>query len=135
MVQDLTKVGIQQSNDGPIDPLTQLIREVRGNRDHPVGKQLVTDRLTGQAPIGVDAPSLGARKLIADSYTLLHTLQLLAGTLFSLVIGADLIWLSFRATGFDWKFFSIGTGLLLLGLWLGRNCKRGFRELRAISKA
>lgn len=114
--------------------LTALVRTgVVGN--HPRGRfALALKQLSGEVPLGVDAPTRGLRKTIGGGGELLVVLRDGFFGLVLALLGPLFIWASWRAPVY-WMGIGLGAALLLAGLWLLRAAWRAQRRLRAILRA
>jgi hypothetical protein len=126
------------SPDGPLpsadDELGRMIRE--GVRPTGTGDRLrlALDKMTGRAPLGVDAPNATARKLIGGGGELLAALKFGFFALLLGILGLGFVWAGLQEPR-SWKTGAWGAGMLLLALLSGRTCYRAVRNVKAITRA
>jgi hypothetical protein len=126
----------KRSNDDRTDDdeLTRAVRE--GVRPEGVKEKLefAADKLTGNVPMGIDAPNKTVRKTIGGASELLHLLKYGFTGLILFLAGVAFLYVG--VTGeINLTMFALGAALLLLGLWGLRSAYRAGRNLRSISKA
>jgi hypothetical protein len=118
----------------PEDPLTQMVREGVQPKDFAGRMKLAGDKLTGNAPLGVDASSKTMRKVIGGGGELLAVFKFgfIGGIL--LLLGVAMLYVGVD-TGFDWKVIGVGAVMALVGAWALRYASQAWKNFRAISKA
>lgn len=131
MVQDYTKIGIQPEQAEPSDPLTEAIRA--GTSQQP-GLGMAIKKLTGEVPMGSDAPTKGLRKGIAGAWELLAVVKYGLGTVFFLLFGCLFTYFGV-APAFAPTFFALGIGGLALSALCARWTLHAARNLRSIARA
>jgi hypothetical protein len=116
------------------DQLTRMVRE--GVKPETVRDRLTLagDKLVGAAPLGVDAPSKTARKVIGGGGELLAAIKLGVFGGLLVLLGVPVVLVGFGG-GFDWKAIGLGAAMLALGAWSLRSAWHAWRNFRAISKA
>ena len=133
MTQDFTKVGIQPKLP-PGDGLTETIRHGVPPASGKAGLARAWGKLTGEVPLGADAPTKPLRKFIAGSSALLHVLKHASGALLALIIGSMFCYVSI-SDEFSAQRVAIGIGGLAAAFIMGRWSWHAARELQSISKA
>ena len=96
--------------------------------------KLAGDKFMGNVPMGVDASSKPARKIIGSAAELLSVLKfgLLGGM--SALFGVAFLYVGFIGS-FDLKAAGVGAVMLVIGVVALRACSRAWRNFRAISRA
>jgi hypothetical protein len=131
MVQDYTKIGIQPEPAEEPDPLTELIRA--GSSQQP-GLGMAVKKLTGEVPMGADAPSKGLRKGITGAWELLSVVKYGFGTVFFLLFGGVFTYFGV-VPAFAPTLFAFGIGGLALSALSARWTLHAARNLRSIARA
>lgn len=131
MVQDYTKIGIQPEQAEASDPLTEAVRA--GTSQKP-GLGMIVKKLTGEIPMGIDAPTKGLRKGIAGASELLAVLRYGFGAAVFLLVGCVFMYAGV-ASGFAPKSFAFGIGNLALSALFGRWTLHAAKNLRSIARA
>lgn len=103
--------------------------------DDPRGRlSIALKKLSGELPLGVDAPTRGLRKAISGGGEFLALVRDgVVGLVFA-VLGPGFIWASWGPPIY-WMGAGIGAALLLAGLWLVRAAWRAQRRFRAVLRA
>jgi len=116
------------------EELTRLVRE--GVQPASVQDRLRVgvDKLTGKAPLGIDARNKTARKVIGAGGELLGVLKYGFVGAVLVLLGPLFVWAGFFNT-FQWKMVALGVGIVALGVLSLRAAYHAWRNLRAISKA
>ncbi len=96
--------------------------------------QLAADKLSGNVPLGVDAPNKILRKGIAGSAELLALIKYGLFGLLLVIFGALFLSVGIQSK-FNLDLLGIGAILLTLGIWSLKAACRAARNLKAISKA
>lgn len=119
--------------DKESDEIARLVREGVKPKTVKQRLQLMSDKLAGSAPLGVDASSKGLRKGIAGSTELLALVKFGVFGLLLVVFGALFLFVGLHGQ-FNVDLFSIGGILMILGIFCLREARKAARNLRAISK-
>lgn len=116
------------------EDITRMVREGVRPNDLKGRMDLMRDKLVGNAPLGVDAPTKGVRKAIGGAASLLVVIK--NGILGALMVllGALFCWAG-TYKQFDVKIFGIGTAGLALGFFLLTRAVRAWKMLKAIARA
>jgi hypothetical protein len=131
MAQDFTKIGIQPEQAEASDPLTEAIRH--GTSQQP-GLGMAVQKLTGEVPMGSDAPTKGLRKGIAGAAELYAVLKYGFGTAVFLLFGCAFTYVGV-APAFAPKLLAFGIGSLALSALFARWTLHAARNLRLIARA
>lgn len=116
------------------DQVTRMVREGVRPEDVKGRMVLARDKFMGNAPLGVDAPTVGMRKAIGGAGSLLVVIKNgLFGSLL-VIMGGLFCWAGASGT-FDWKAFGIGVGGLLLGTFSISRAIKAWKVLQAIRRA
>jgi hypothetical protein len=116
------------------DDVTRLIREGRRPEDLKGRMQLAVDKLSGDAPLGVDAPNKTVRKVLGGGGSLLAVLNLGIVGVLALVFAALFIWGAFMGS-FDVKMLGYGAIALAVAALCLRKAWRTWRTFKAIVRA
>jgi hypothetical protein len=116
------------------DDVTRLIREGRRPEDLKGRMQLAVDKLSGDAPLGVDAPNKTVRKALGGGGSLLAVLNLGIVGVLALVFAALFIWGAFMGR-FDVKMLGYGAIALAVAALCLRKAWRTWRTFKAIVRA
>lgn len=117
----------------PLDPLTQAVRAGLP-RSGLSAAQLAIGKLTGEVPVGIDAPTLKTRKLLMGGWALLAALRWAVLGLILIFVGAVCCYLGLHE-GFDLRFFGFGISSLALAAVFARWAMHSARELRYVVRA
>ena len=98
------------------------------------GLRLAMEKLAGNVPLGVNAPTKGLRKLIGGGSELLEFLVSGSLGLVLLVLGIVFLWAGIGATP-DWSALGVGAALGVISVLGLRNARKALRKLRAIARA
>ena len=132
MTQDFTKIGIQPKP--PDDALTDMIRNGVPPVSGKAGLTRMLDKLSGDVPLGADAPTRPLRKFIAGSWALQHMVKYGLGAALLLLAGLAFCWVSVKGE-FSLRNLALGVACLAAAFVLGRAARGEARALRSISKA
>lgn len=116
------------------DELARAVREGVRPEGMKERLKLAADKLAGNAPMGIDAPSKTLRKTIGGAAELLHLLKYGFLGVFLFLAGGAFLYVGVSGE-FNLTTLVLGVGLLLLGIWGLRSAYRAGRNLRSISKA
>ena len=133
-MRDFTKGGVHETSEQEPDPVTEAIRSGVERKTGIEGLKLGLAKLSGDVPMGVDAPTKGLRKTIGGGWELLHLLKYGFLSAFLLLAGGLFLWAGTHEK-IDLKLLGVAAILLVLGLISGRWAVRAGRNLRAITKA
>ncbi|WP_291987643.1 hypothetical protein [Luteitalea sp.] len=104
-------------------------------RDDPRGRlSLALQQLSGEVPLGVDAPTRRLRKVIGGGGELLAVVRAGLFGFVLIVLGSGFIWASLQSP-VSWMGLGLGAVMLGAGVWLLRAAWRAQRRLRAIMRA
>ncbi|MET0855701.1 MAG: hypothetical protein ABWY27_03025 [Telluria sp.] len=133
-MQDFTKVGIQPEQAETPDSLTEAIRAGLPPGSARSGWEIGVKKLTGEIPMGMDAPTKGLRKFTAGASELLVVLRCGFGTLAFLLSGGFCSYTGL-SKGFDFKWLAFAMGSLVMAGLFARGTLHAVRNLRSILKA
>lgn len=91
-------------------------------------------KMSGELPLGVDAPTRGLRKFLGGAGELLVVLRDGFFGLLLVLLGPVFIWAGWGPPP-SWITLAVGVGCLPPGLWLLRAAWRAQHRFRAILKA
>ena len=123
---------IGRSSEG--DELTRAVREGVRPEGMKERLRLAADKLTGNVPMGIDAPNKSLRKTIGGAAELLHLIKYGFLGLFMSLAGAMFLYVGVSGE-LNLTILALGAGMLLLGIWGLKSAYRAGRNLRSISKA
>lgn len=112
----------------------RLIREVRRPRDVKGRLRLAVDKLRGDGPFDVDAPSQSARQVIGGAAVLLLVLRYSFMGFTAVVFGSLFIWAGCYGQ-LELKVVAIGVALLAIGAFFLVRAGRHWTKLKAIAEA
>ena len=116
------------------DDLTRRVRQGVFADSGKEGLRLAMDKLTGNVPLGVNAPTKSLRKLIGGGGELLEFLVSGGLGLLLLLLGTVFLWVGIGVPP-DWSVLGVGAALVLIALLALRSARTALRKLRAIARA
>jgi hypothetical protein len=122
------------ADQSPQDDVTRLIQEGRRPEDLKGRAQLAVDKLRGNVPLGVDAPSKASRKFIGGAGSLFTVLKYSFLGLLGILFGGLFVWAGSNGQ-FDIRTVGIGVAVLVLGILALRRAWRAWGTLKAIARA
>jgi hypothetical protein len=116
------------------EDITRMVQEGVRPDDLKGRMNLMRDKLTGAAPLGVDAPTKGARKVIGGAGSLFVVIKY--GFFGSLLIlfGALFCWAG-TSGHFDVKTVGFGAAMLALGVFSLLRAIKAWKVLKVIARA
>jgi hypothetical protein len=124
----------QQPSSQTNEDITRMVRDGVRPDDLKGRMGLMRDKLVGNAPLGVDAPTKGARKVIGGAGSLFVVIKNGFFGALLVVLGALFCWAG-TSGRFDIKTFGIGAAGLALGFFSLSRAIRAWKVLKAISRA
>jgi hypothetical protein len=116
------------------DALTRTVRRGVVVDSMEDGLRLAANKLAGNVPLGVDAPTKGLRKIIGGGGALLEVIRCAGLGLFFLFFGILFLWAGLRDQT-NWKTLGFGAAFVGGSVWLLRDARRALRKWRAIARA
>jgi hypothetical protein len=116
------------------EELTRMVREGVRPEDVKGRMGLMRDKLVGDAPLGVDAPTVGMRKAIGGAGSLFVVIKNGFFGALLVLLGGLFCWAG-SSGHFDAKSFGIGVGGLLLGMFSLSRAIKAWKALQAIRRA
>jgi hypothetical protein len=116
------------------DDVTRLIREGRRPEDLKGRMRLAVDKLSGAAPLGVDAPNKTVRKVLGGAGSVLVVLRFGIAGVLALVFAGLFTWGAFIGR-FDVKMLGYGAVALVVAALCLRKAWRACGTVKAIARA
>jgi len=116
------------------DDLTRKVRHGVFADPGTEGLRLALDKIAGNVPLGVNAPTKGLRKLIGGGGELLEFLVSGVLGLMLLLFGIVFLWVGVGASP-DWGVLGVGAVLVVIAVVALRSARAALHKLRAIARA
>jgi hypothetical protein len=123
-----------ESSKSPYDELTKLVQEAKSPEEIAARARIVAGNFLGNVPFGIDAANESAPNMIGGAGNLFEVLKYGFMGVIATALGAAFVRAGFTGQ-VDRMTFGAGAVLLALGVFALWRAVRGWKRLRAISRA